>query len=318
MVYVGIDLGGTNIAAGVVDENYEIIGKASTKTLAPRPAEEICRDMAKVAKQAVEASGVTMEEVAWVGIGSPGTVNSDEGEVEFSNNLEFHHARVRDMMHTMIDKEIYLENDANAAAYGESLAGASKGSLNSVAITLGTGVGGGIIIDGKILSGWNYAGAELGHMVIVKDGRACNCGRRGCWESYASATALIYQTKLSMIENPGSVMWELVGNDINSVNGRTAFDAMRRGDAAGQAVVDRYIGYVACGVSNVINIFQPEILCIGGGISHEGETLLAPLRQIIEQERYSKYSERQTAICAAKLANDAGIIGAAFLGRLKK
>lgn len=318
MYTIGIDLGGTNIVAGVVDDNFEIIAEAKTKTKLPRPAEEICDDMALMAKEAAKNAGLTMDDIAWVGIGSPGSCNMETGEVEFSNNLNFHHCPISALMEERLHKKIYIENDANAAAYGEFYAGAAKGTKNAVAITLGTGVGGGIIIDGKIYSGSNCAGAELGHMVIVKDGRYCNCGRHGCWESYASATALIYQTKIAMVEHPESVMWSLVEGDISLVNGRTAFDAMRQSDPAGKAVVDAYIEYVASGLANVINIFQPEVLCIGGGICKEGETLLAPIRAYVEKERYSKYAQKQTKICAAELGNSAGIIGAALLGNLVK
>ena len=179
--------------------------------------------------------------------------------------------------------------DANAAALGEALAGAAKGAQSCVCITLGTGVGGGIIIDGKIYGGFNFAGAELGHTVIMVDGELCTCGRFGCWEAYASATALINQTRRAMVNHPDSAMWS-IAEDLDKVNGRTAFDGMRAGDAVAAQVVDTYIKYIATGLINVINIFQPEVLCIGGGICKEGDTLLKPLAAHIERERYSKYS----------------------------
>ena len=182
-----------------------------------------------------------------------------------------------------------------------------------MAVTLGTGVGSGIIIGGKIVTGVNYAAGEMGHMVIKFDGVQCNCGRRGCWEQYASATALIAQTKDAMRKNQDSVMWQLVKDNIDMVNGRTAFDAMRMNDAAGKEVVDKYIMYIATGVINIINALQPEIICIGGGISHEGDFLLDPLNKLIQRERYSVYATTQTKIVAAELGNDAGIFGAALL-----
>lgn len=314
MYYVGIDLGGTNIAVGVCNEQYEIIATATAKTNCPRPCAEICADMAKVTEEAVKKAGLTMDQIASIGIGAPGAINPETKTIEFANNLDFHFAPVGEIMHQLTGKEIYIENDANAAAYGEAVAGAAKGTRNSVTITLGTGVGGGVIIDGKVFSGFNHFGAELGHTVIVRNGRHCSCGRDGCWEAYASASALIYQTKIAMIDHPESAMWALVGNDINQVSGRTAFDAMRKGDEAGTRVVDEYIDYVACGVANMINIFQPEVLCIGGGISREGERLLAPIRKVVEETTYGRYSTSQPRIVAAKLGNDAGIIGAAFLG----
>ena len=219
------------------------------------------------------------------------------------------------MMEERLGKKVIIENDANAAALGEYLAGSAKGAKNAVAITLGTGVGGGIIINGKIYSGSNFAGAELGHMVIVKDGKECGCGRNGCWEAYASATGLINLTKQKILSEKleYSYMYKLCKGDLNKVEGRTAFDAMADGDPTAKAVVEEYLGYLATGLVNIINIFQPDILCIGGGISNQGENLLAPLRKIIESERYTKHNDKQTVVCTCSLGNDAGIIGAAYL-----
>ena len=313
MYRIGIDLGGTNIVAGVVDDEFRIVATAKCKTRIPRPAEEIVVDMARMAKEAVQNAGLTMADIAYVGVGSPGTCNADTGIVEYSNNLQFEKLPLRDMLGGMLDKAVYIENDANAAALGEALAGAAKGAQSCVCITLGTGVGGGIIIDGKIYGGFNFAGAELGHTVIMVDGELCTCGRFGCWEAYASATALINQTRRAMVNHPDSAMWS-IAEDLDKVNGRTAFDGMRAGDAVAAQVVDTYIKYIATGLINVINIFQPEVLCIGGGICKEGDTLLKPLAAHIERERYSKYSSHQTRLCVATLGNDAGIIGAALLG----
>jgi glucokinase len=219
------------------------------------------------------------------------------------------------MMEERLHKYTKVENDANAAALGEFLAGSAKGTKNAIAITLGTGVGGGIVIDGKIYSGSNFAGAELGHMVIVKDGRECGCGRKGCWEAYASATALINMTKEAIRNEKAefSYMLHLADDDIDNVNGKTAFDAQQAGDNTGAEVVDQYISYLATGLINIINIFQPDVLCIGGGIAGQGDNLLTPLRAIIEKERFTKYNEKQTKVCIATLGNDAGIIGAACL-----
>lgn len=314
MYRIGIDLGGTNIVAGVVDENYRIVATAKCKTAMPRPADAIMADMADMCRQAVKNAGLTMDDIAAVGVGSPGTCNADTGVVEFANNLDFVNVPMRDTLQTLLGKPVTVENDANAAAYGEFVAGAAKGKRSCVCVTLGTGVGGGIIIDGKIYAGHNFAGAELGHTAIVVNGELCSCGRRGCWEAYASATALIRQTKRAMEAHKDSKMWQIAG-DLGHVSGRTAFDAMRAGDAAGKAVVDTYIEYIACGLTNMINIFQPEVLCVGGGICHEGETLMAPLRRYIERDRYSKYTQNQTELCVAQLGNDAGIIGAAYLGK---
>lgn len=315
MYKLGIDLGGTNIVAGVVDKKYKIVAKASCKTAVPRPESEICDSMAEVAKKAVEKAKLTMDGIESVGIGVPGAVNPKTGVIEYSANLFFHNWEVVEMMEERLGKKVHIENDANAAALGEYLAGSAKGARNAVAITLGTGVGGGIIIDGKIYSGSNFAGAELGHMVIVKDGKECACGRRGCWETYASATGLINLTKQKILSEKleFSYMLKLCDGDINKVNGRTAFDAMRDGDPTAKSVVEEYISYLSCGLVNIINIFQPDVLCIGGGISNEGENLLGPVRSYVERERYTKHNDKQTVICKCTLGNDAGIIGAAYL-----
>ncbi|MBQ2676741.1 MAG: ROK family glucokinase [Clostridia bacterium] len=315
MYTIGIDLGGTNIATAVVDENCKIIGEAKTPTNCPRPAEEIAADMIKTVFAACENAKVSIDDIQWIGIGAPGCINQDTGVIEYSNNLQFENVPMIEMIEKGTGKKCYMENDANAAAYGELIAGAGKGSKDFIAITLGTGVGGGIIIDGKIFSGSNYFGAELGHTGIVVDGEPCNCGINGCWEAYASATALIRQTKRAMEANKDSAMWQIAGS-LDKVNGRTAFDGMRMGDKTATAVVDKYIEYVAYGIVNVINIFQPEFICIGGGISKENDTLLNPIKAYVEKYRYSKYAKKQTEIKIAKLGNDAGIIGAAMLGRL--
>lgn len=316
MYTIGIDLGGTNIAAGVVDENMNIVTKMSVPTAMPRSAESIIDDMAATAKKAIEAAGITMDEIKWVGIGCPGTANSDEGIIEYANNLNFKDLPLADMMEKRLGKKIYIENDANAAAYGEYKAGAAKGSKSAVIITLGTGVGGGVIINGQMLRGFNFAGAELGHTVIEYNGRPCTCGRRGCFEAYASATGLANMTKESMNKFKDSKMWDVAEGSLDNVNGKTAFDAMRLGDKAGSEVVATYISYLAVGLTNVINIFQPEILCLGGGICKEGDNLIKPLEKIINDERYSKFSKKQTKLCTAKLGNDAGIIGAALIGEI--
>lgn len=315
MYRLGIDLGGTNIVAGVVDENYNIVAKVSCKTAVPRPESEICDSMATVAKKAVDKAKITFDDIESIGIGVPGAVNPKTGVIEYSANLYFHNWEVVKMMEERLNKKITIENDANAAALGEYLAGSAKGAKNAVAITLGTGVGGGIIINGKIYSGSNFAGAELGHMVIVKGGKECACGRNGCWETYASATGLINLTKEKILtEKPEfSYMLKKCDGDITNVSGRTAFDAMRDGDPLARQVVDEYISYLATGIVNIINIFQPDVLCIGGGISNEGDNLLVPLRGIVEYERYTKHNDKQTVICKCALGNDAGIIGAAYL-----
>lgn len=312
--YVGIDLGGTNIVAGVVDEEYNIIAKASTKTNCPRPEKKIADDMAKMALQAVENAGLTIDQIEWVGIGTPGIANSSTGIIEYSNNLGFKNTPMVKYIQETINKPVFIENDANAAAYGEFVAGAAKGAKNAVCITLGTGVGGGIIVDGKIYAGSNFAGAEIGHTVIEVDGAQCSCGRKGCFEAYSSATGLIRMTKEAIAEHPDSIMAKMA-EERGKVTARTSFDSMREGDEYAKAVVDKYIKYLAAGITNTINIFQPDILCVGGGVCNEGDPLLLPMKAIVEKEVYTRNSEKNCKIVIAELGNDAGLIGAAFLGQ---
>ncbi len=312
--YVGIDLGGTNIVAGVVDEKYSIISKASKKTNCPRKATEIAADIGDCALEAIEKAGLSVDDIEWVGIGTPGIADNENGIIEYANNLGFKDVPMAEYVKKKINKPIYLANDANAAAYGEFVAGAAKNAKNAVCITLGTGVGGGIIIDGKIYAGSNCAGAEIGHMVIEVDGPDCTCGRKGCFEVFSSATGLIRMTKEAMEQDKDSAMWSISNEYGGRVTARTSFDAMRAGDKTAKAVVDKYIKYLAMGITNTINIFQPDVLCIGGGICNEGDTLLLPVKALVAQEVYTKNSKKNTEIVIAKLGNDAGIIGAAFLG----
>ena len=313
MYRIGIDLGGTNIAVGVVDENHKIIGRGKVKTRAPRPAEAIFDSIKEAVDMAVVNAGINYDEIVSVGIGTPGSVNKDTGAIEFSNNLKFHNVPAKDMLEERLKKPVYLENDANAAALGEAVAGCGNGVKNFVAVTLGTGVGSGIIIDGKIYRGSNFCGGEMGHMVINVDGIPCNCGRKGCWEKYASATALVSQAVEAMQGNKASLLWQTCDDDLNKVEGKTIFEALDMGDETAKAVVDRYLYYVAVGLANVINALQPESICIGGGISGQGEKILKPIRDMVKAERYSVYADKQANILPAALGNDAGIIGAALL-----
>lgn len=317
MYNIGIDLGGTNIKVGIVDEQYNIVGRSNVKTNLPRPAEAIVDSIVEAVNLACEDAKVSISDINSVGIGTPGAANRNSGVVLYSNNLGFKDTELGLMLKKKIGKEIFVENDANAAAYGEFLNGAGKGYQNVVVITLGTGVGGGIIIDGKIYTGFNFCGAEIGHSVIHYGGRQCSCGRKGCFEAYASATALIKATKEAMEKNKNSRMWAVVDNDINNVDGKTAFDGMRLEDETAIGVVNEYINYLGCGLVNVVNIFQPEVLLIGGGICKEGDNLTKPLEEIIARDSYCIDRNASTKLDIAKLGNDAGIIGAAYLFRLK-
>lgn len=312
--YVGIDIGGTNISTGVVDENYKIVGKGKLKTNIGRSYEEILADIIETVKLAVDDAKLTIDDIRWIGIGCPGTCNTDTGIVEYSNNLRWLNVPLLSDIENAFGRKTYIDNDANVAAYGEYLAGAAKGAQNAVVITLGTGVGAGIIINGKIFSGSNFAGGEIGHTVIVVDGYECTCGRKGCFEAYSSATGLIRMTREAAEAHPESKIKQLVESD-GRISARTAFNAAKMLDDTGMEVVDRYIKHLACGITNTINVFQPDILCIGGGVCNEGDALLLPLKKQVAENVYSKNSAKNTEICICSLGNDAGIIGAAMLGK---
>lgn len=314
MYRIGVDLGGTNIAAGLVDESYKIVRKKSVPTGADRAPELIVEDMAKLCRALCEEAKVELSEVISVGIASPGIANHDTGVVEYANNLPFINFPIASMLSERFEgKPVYIENDANAAALGEAVAGAAKGTRSSVMITLGTGVGGGIIIDGKVYSGFNYAGAELGHIVIEHEGRQCSCGRKGCWEAYSSATALIKMTN-EKLEECRARKRKTIMADAPRISGRTAFDAMRAGDEAGKEVVEMYLSYLGTGLVNIVNIFQPEMISIGGGVSGEGQWLVDALVTKIRSEEYGHGVVPGTKVRIAELGNDAGIVGAAVLG----
>ncbi len=319
MYYVGVDLGGTNIAVGIVDENYTMIVKDKTPTKAERGADEIVRDMATLTATLVERAGLTFDDIAAMGVAAPGAVDNAAGVVKCCNNVDMFQYPIAEKLRALIPvKRVCLANDADAAAWAEAKIGAGKGCDDLIMITLGTGVGGGIVMNDKIYAGYNNMGGEIGHMTLSYNGRPCSCGRKGCFEAYCSATALINMTKEKLDEcaatGRATVMREMAEKK-GKVSGRTAFDAMRAGDAAAREVVDAYISYLAAGITSLINIFQPRVLCIGGGICGEGEALLAPLREIVEREQYGTHAhEDKTELKIAELGNDAGIIGAALIG----
>ncbi len=317
MYRIGIDLGGTNIAAAIVDGNFSIIKKKSIPTTVTEGGDRIVEDMAYLCRALCEESGILLSDIEAVGIASPGIANSRDGVVEYSCNLPLLHFPICKKLSDKLDGvETHVENDANAAAWGEAVAGAAKGTDNSVMITLGTGVGGGVIVDGKVYAGFNFAGAELGHIVISAGGRPCGCGRLGCWEAYSSATALINMTKEKLAEckeTGRETLMEALA--VNGVNGRVAFDAYDEGDEAAAEVIKEYSYYLACGITNIINLYQPEVLSIGGGISGQGQKLLDLIMPIVKKESYGGAGTvTPTKVCIAALGNDAGIIGAAFLG----
>ena len=315
MYYIGVDLGGTNIAVGIMDESYSLIAKDKVPTKAKRHADEIVRDMATLAASLVERTGLDFSEIGGMGVAAPGAVDNASGTVKCCNNINMDQYPIVEKLKELLPiTHFALANDADTAALAEAKLGAGKGCNNLVMVTLGTGVGGGIVVDGKLVTGSNGFGGEIGHMVISHGGRACSCGRRGCFEAYSSATALKQITKEHMRRAHGSLMWSLCDGDIDSVSARTPFMAAKQGDRTGGEVVSTYMEYLACGITNLINIFQPEVLCIGGGVCGEGEYLLAPLRGIIDREQYGTHvNDRKTELRIAQLGNGAGIIGAALI-----
>lgn len=311
--YIGVDLGGTNIGVGVVSESGEIILQKSAPTLAERTSGEIIKDITRLCLEIASEAGIGFGDIASVGIGSPGVINPEEGTVVYSNNLNFRNVKICEDIEKELHVPVFVDNDANCAALGESVAGAAKGSKVSITITLGTGIGSGIIIDGKIYSGPFFGAGEFGHHAIIMDGELCTCGRKGCWESYASATGLIRDGKAAAHKNPDSKIMALVNGDISKVTGKVIFDAKDAGDETATAVVAQYIKYLAAGIGNVVNIFQPEIIAITGGISAQGDKLLIPLTELVKKLVFG--GELKTKIVISTLGNNAGIIGAAMLNR---
>ncbi|MEG0012890.1 MAG: ROK family protein [Cellulosilyticaceae bacterium] len=315
MYYIGVDLGGTSIKVGILNSEYEIIQSATLPTRRERAAEEILEDMAMVCKEVMSEAGITEKEIHSIGIGCPGIASPKEGVVIYSSNLNFRNVNVKKEIQKYIDSDVFVENDANAATLGEAICGAAKGKGSVVMVTLGTGIGGGIILNGKIFGGAYFGGGEIGHHVIaLENGIPCGCGRTGCWEQYASATALIRQAKQVATQNPNSALVTLAkGNAINNITAKTVFDAADQGDAVAEEVLDQYFKYIAQGVANIVNILQPEAIVIGGGVSAQKGKLTEPVRKYVQDEMYGGL-ELQTEIKAATLGNDAGIIGAALIG----
>ena len=316
MYYVGVDLGGTKIAAGLITKQGDILYKESIATMRERHYKDIVADISELVLNVTTKGGTDIENVEYIGIGAPGTVNSKEGKVIYCNSLNFNNISIRAEIQKYINLPVFVDNDANCAAIAESTFGSSKGFMDSVMLTLGTGIGCGIIMNGKIYRGFNNAAGEAGHMVIVVDGKQCTCGRKGCFEAYSSATALIRDTKEAAVKYPESIINTLVKGDLSLIDGKTAFDAEASGDEAGIMLITNYIKYLAEGIINIINMFRPEIVVVGGGISAQGENLIKPLRMIVDKGVYGGTELPNTILSAASLVNDAGIIGAAMLGKV--
>ncbi len=313
MYYIGIDLGGTNIVAGLVNEENKLIDKLSTPTLKERPEDEIIADIAKVTNELLAKHNLTIKDVESLGIGSPGSCNDDDGIVIFAGNLGFKDTAIREKLQQHLDIDVRLANDADCAALGEYYATEGKKPDSFIAITLGTGVGGGIVLDGKLLTGKHYAAAELGHIGLVVGGEQCTCGRKGCFEAYCSATALIREVNRAAQGLEDTILKDLVGNDFSHTNAKMVFDARDKGDAVANRIVTEYYDMLAEGLGSIINIFDPEVIAIGGGVSAQGDKLIKELSDRLARFAFGGVLKTQIKICT--LGNDAGIIGAALIGK---
>ncbi len=312
-VILGIDLGGTGIKIGIVDQTYQIIAQTSIPTNAKRPYEQIIADMGNEAVALLTKNGYQLKDCIGAGVGSPGTIDSCSGTVLYSNNIRWDNVPLAKELYKYLYVPVYVNNDANCAALGEVLTGAAKGCKNAAFLTLGTGVGGGIVIDGKIFEGGHPGGVEPGHIKNGEEGRKCTCGRYDCLEAYASATALIQDARKMAQEHPESVLWELCGRDLERMDARIPFDAAQAGDQWGSALIENYIRHLADGVTDIANIFKPDIIVLGGGVCAQGENLTRPLNEYLRKNCFGADVSYVPKVVTATNGNDAGIIGAAGL-----
>ena len=312
MYLLGVDIGGTAIKIGVLDEFGKIIRKTQIKTQNLSQESEI-KNVAKAIDKLLEENKISKSQIKGVGVGCPGAIDGDRGIVKYSSNLKWKDFCLKSELESLIKLPVRLANDADAATLGEAIFGSAKGYKTVIMLTLGTGVGGGIVINKKLYEAPKGMGAELGHIVVKKGGLPCGCGRRGCLEQYASATALIRQTKTAMLKNPNSLLWEVSKNDINNVDGKTSFIAERLGDKTAKRVINNYISYLGEGLLDYCNIFRPDAIVIGGGISNEGEILISKLVKYLKKYEYGYKGTPRAEILLASLKNDAGIIGSGSL-----
>ena len=314
MYYIGIDLGGTGIKAGVVDEQGRILAKGSCPTEPERGYEAVIRDMAALAVDVAKQSGHGMDEIKAIGIGLPGIMDPRTGRVPFCTNLYWHDVPLVAEMAKYVDTPVFADNDATVAGLAESVAGVSAGCENSVFVTLGTGVGGGVVLGGKVFSGSHGVATEIGHMITVVDGELCTCGNRGCWERYASATALIREGRKLCEANPDTALMKAVGGDLSAIDAKRVIDLAKAGDPDCAKLFDRYTTHLCVGLVNLINLYDPEVIVLGGGVSHAGQFLLDAVRAKLPGMVFFK-TMPYARVELARLTNDAGIIGAAMLGR---
>ena len=314
MLYIGVDLGGTGIKAGVVSENGEILSKGSTPTMKERPYQDIIRDIAALCEKVAGQANVTMDEIAAIGVGVPGICDAKTGIIPFCTNLGWHDVPFIAEMHKYLPNRVIVDNDATVAGYAESIAGVSRGTQSSVFITLGTGVGGGIVIGGRPYSGVHGIGSEIGHMIIKMDGEPCTCGNKGCFERYASATAIIREARRAVEKHPESAILARCGGDAEKINAKIVIDCAKAGDETAKQVFDEYVKGLAHGIVSLFNVLDPEVIVLGGGVSMAGEYLLDAVREAVRPLVFFK-TLPYPSIQLAQLGADAGIIGAALLGR---
>ena len=319
MNYIGIDIGGTNLKAGLVDEMGNLLATKKIKVSQISDNDSLVWTLVSLIQDLCQATDVPIGQIASVGVGVPGTVEIHSGAILYTCNLPLQNVPLRKLFHRYLPMPLLIENDANCAALAEYHVGAGRESKRFITITLGTGIGGGIIHNGKIYHGANGMAGEVGHMSIEMGGEPCPCGRRGCWERYASATALKRLTSRVLAEHPDSILRTVVDENDGHVSGQSAFIAARRGDPVGQSICHTYIAYLADGIANLINLFQPDTLAIGGGVSNEEDkSLLLPLRREVERLTIPCSEDKRTKIVKVELGNQAGIIGAALLGKKKR
>ena len=311
MIAIGIDIGGMSIKGAAVDSNGRVYEKFSMPFIKGEDGEITIRKLAETVKEYIAAQGLE-DKIAGIGLGSPGTLDVEHGIVNYANNLGWNELHVADIMHEILPYPVRLTNDANAASLGEAKYGAGKSYKTIIMLTLGTGVGGGIIIDGQLYEGNEGKGGELGHTVIVVNGEQCTCGRKGCLEAYASASALIRETKKAMRSNKRSLMWK-ISPDIDLVGGQVVFEAAKQGDAPAIKVLDEYIKYLGEGILNYCNIFRPNVIVLSGGIANAGPALFEPLNAYIKDRNYGYKSTPEVKVVPAELGYDSGKIGAAAL-----
>ncbi|WP_255253183.1 ROK family glucokinase [Brevibacillus laterosporus] len=308
---VGVDIGGTTIKIALLDPNGEII----TKTQIPTPVSEgedaIIGQMTNTIDQLMAEQGFTKEEAYGIGIGVPGPVDTDTGFVYEAVNLGIKDTALKAKTEALTGLPTYVENDANAAALGEMWRGAGQGTDNLVAITLGTGIGGGIIIDGKIVHGVKGVGGEIGHVTVNPDGPLCNCGKKGCMERYGSATAIIVGIETAAKEGRSAYLAKQLAEK-GSLTAKDAFDAATEGDLAAQEVIDQAAFYTGFGLSHIANLLNPAKIVIGGGVSAAGDALFSLIRKSFDTYTW-KIAADSCEILPATLGNDAGVIGAGWL-----